>query len=1454
MHLVATRRRSRATWTATDCPIYSSAPRRVWWTSSSTPAPQVCRNSVLRCHPDVTGLPTTASNVTGAATPALTDVDGDGDLDLLLGGLDGSLRCFLNNGTGAFSGCSASALLSGGGPVAVSGRSAPAVGDLDGDGGADLVVGGANGAFFHLVNAGSTSAPLWAYNGTLAAVEGPSAPAVRPAAAGGPAHVFVGGGDGALAAYTAGGMPVSPDTYRLSALRGDAYGGVALRYTTTEPPGALSAHAVRRRTALALQPLLPVQHTVELWSIAASATSAGATELTLTIRASLGASEAALLASASTVACALEGATAATGPAESDAALAEMRQMAAKPIALSQLLHGGSARPIACDPTKIISPPPLPSPPPPAPAELPPPSFPPPPPNLPVAELWGRDDGATQSVMLQGGLATVSVPVTLISLCAFLRLCLGGMRSLARKRLLERRKKRNQKFARGGGKDGGAGGVGGKAGAQGGGGVDGIGRGGGDGGGALDDDEPSFDEDEDEEDDEYDAESTVVDSNARVSQLVKLWTGTTEADGRRVAMPLVYELVRPPVAGVGVGGRGGVHAHSVRNLFGADGGAAAPQMAAAEAAATELTAMGGNRHAIESAAAMRARYSRCGVLGAARVRSSLPWQLRTPSQLGQLFEAFAVAGEKPDGALHLDGPIRRPAEGSHERKGAMILASDHVAYFSGAADAAAAATPGGAAAPPSTSPRALDLECGGGGSRGGGWSGWGGGGGGGGATAPCSTPLSTPNSPTGGRGFARYTSIREVLLHGRGWYGETAVHLLMQLAASDEGAGAQSTTGGRCPYRSALLRLLQPVPAHLEAHPQTKLTRSELADLASASYEGSLYYGLTPLHLAAAKDDLPIVRALLACGASLSSAPPARGMLLRGVGHRGYLGGTALSFAASAGHVSVVHELINNGAPLDAAVDDRVGRSATGAEVDPYYLDERRPAAEAASVALLHAQHAVWARSANLLQEAAVLAPSRVCTHANAALHLVALHDRHDTYSQLLSLGATPFVRNGWGQSPLALAAAHGSIETFRTALAGVSERVWQCGPIVCVRTPLEEIDPIFKHVGGREFQCCAGKEKRHAPSADGRDGKDGSLLRVGAASNTNACGGYVNGALGNCGRTTVLEVIMRAERGDLMLHVEPLRQLLLDKWQAYGKIAIYMDAILTLGVILLIASSIALSESGRGVATPPGCSGLHGDGSFAAWGERFSARERERPLLPLHVHGVRADRRGGHRAPLRRHVPHAARPLRLVPVQGPLPLRVHLPLLAALARGVLPRLHPRGDDGRPLLDVRLHLGALPPRLLAAGRARARVHPRRRCARRLRLEHPPRPRRARRRLPPPLLAHHHLRALRHAPPHGHGGAALRGGDGPPRRVLALRRLRHRPRADLHAGGRRGRPPLPGLVAHLWRLDRRPLPDALRQARLRRDVLLRLPRGLRRHLHRLRPRAHLPRGECGRRRR
>ena len=193
----------------------------------------------------------------------------------------------------------------------------------------------------------------------------------------------------------------------------------------------------------------------------------------------------------------------------------------------------------------------------------------------------------------------------------------------------------------------------------------------------------------------------------------------------------------------------------------------------------------------------------------------------------------------------------------------------------------------------------------------------------------------------------KFTTLREVLLHGRGWYGETCLHLLLQLMVSGGGGGSSSgaagggggpgggggglmvvgggatspratvgsgatlwvvprassasacsaATGaaggagsatqregssGGCPYRSALLRLLQPVPPHLTVQPLTRLTRAELAEIASAPFEGSLYHGVTPLHLAAAKNDLPIVRALIACGATVMHAPPARGTLLGG--------------------------------------------------------------------------------------------------------------------------------------------------------------------------------------------------------------------------------------------------------------------------------------------------------------------------------------------------------------------------------------------------------------------------------------------------------------------------------------------------------------------------------------------------------------------------------------------
>jgi len=262
--------------------------------------------------------------------------------------------------------------------------------------------------------------------------------------------------------------------------------------------------------------------------------------------------------------------------------------------------------------------------------------------------------------------------------------------------------------------------------------------------------------------------------------------------------------------------------------------------------------------------------------------------------------------------------------------------------------------------------------------------------------------------------------------------------------------------------------------------------------------------------------------------------------------------------------------------------------SGAGASVDSYESDERRPAAEAAAVAVLHAQHAVWASGRKRTKHGGELvrepfgAKRGVCTHGNHTLHLAALHDRPDTYAQLLVAGATPFVRNGWGQSPLALAAAHGSNATFCAALGAISETVWLCGRVSCVRTPLEEIDTLFKHVGAVDTDpaphvCFDPANSHRMPGA--RPGAhpppDGSRL------------------LGNAGRTTVFEILIRCERGSLIRTCPQLVQLVQDKWLAFGRLALLGDVLLTFGCVLLIYISLSTSAAARGLERPPDCSEL---------------------------------------------------------------------------------------------------------------------------------------------------------------------------------------------------------------------------------------------------------------------
>jgi hypothetical protein len=98
-------------------------------------------------------------------TPTLGDIDGDGDLDLLVGESSGTINFFRNDGTPAeprftmvtdeYEG------------MDVGRRSAPALGDLDGDGDLDLLIGSEDGPVVYR-NDGTRREPRWVLDTSLA--------------------------------------------------------------------------------------------------------------------------------------------------------------------------------------------------------------------------------------------------------------------------------------------------------------------------------------------------------------------------------------------------------------------------------------------------------------------------------------------------------------------------------------------------------------------------------------------------------------------------------------------------------------------------------------------------------------------------------------------------------------------------------------------------------------------------------------------------------------------------------------------------------------------------------------------------------------------------------------------------------------------------------------------------------------------------------------------------------------------------------------------------------------------------------------------------------------------------------------------------------------------------------------------------------------------------------------
>jgi len=132
------------------------------------------------------------------AVPALGDLDGDGDLDLVVGESSGQLAYYSNQG-GA--GAPRFALEADGWlDVDVGRRSFPVLEDLDGDGDLDLVVGSEDQGVFVYDNRGSAAAPDFADTATMLPVQafGFATPAFADFDGDGDRDLILGGASGGL--------------------------------------------------------------------------------------------------------------------------------------------------------------------------------------------------------------------------------------------------------------------------------------------------------------------------------------------------------------------------------------------------------------------------------------------------------------------------------------------------------------------------------------------------------------------------------------------------------------------------------------------------------------------------------------------------------------------------------------------------------------------------------------------------------------------------------------------------------------------------------------------------------------------------------------------------------------------------------------------------------------------------------------------------------------------------------------------------------------------------------------------------------------------------------------------------------------------------------------------------------------------------------------------------------
>jgi len=109
-------------------------------------------------------------NVGLYASPDLFDIDGDGDLDLFVGSAAGTVRFYRNEGTASAWHFVPAFTITGG--ISVGPNAKPVVVDIDGDGDGDLAIGSSDGGIVVYRNSGTVSHPVFSPPGEQMVLDG----------------------------------------------------------------------------------------------------------------------------------------------------------------------------------------------------------------------------------------------------------------------------------------------------------------------------------------------------------------------------------------------------------------------------------------------------------------------------------------------------------------------------------------------------------------------------------------------------------------------------------------------------------------------------------------------------------------------------------------------------------------------------------------------------------------------------------------------------------------------------------------------------------------------------------------------------------------------------------------------------------------------------------------------------------------------------------------------------------------------------------------------------------------------------------------------------------------------------------------------------------------------------------------------------------------------------------